>query len=139
MKKRTFSIEVELPVLQEDAGVVYTADFVDFLKSEIAKQFAPEPAWILERYIVFCDRQARARRSLLQEKLKAIKGLKGSSQRSSSLIEDLLPANQAFPTANQANPGSAKEDSESDAQPVSIKVSGHDSKKANGGTKTPRA
>jgi len=109
MKKRTFAIEVELPLLPEDGGVVYTGDFVDYVKSEIAKEFAPEPAWILERYIVFSDRQARERRKFLQEQLKAIKGLKGSSQRPSSLIED----------------------PESDGQPVSTKVSGNDSKKAN--------
>jgi hypothetical protein len=139
MKKRTFAIEVELPVLPEDSGVVYTGDFMDYLKSEIAKEFAPEPAWILERYITFCDRQARERRKLLQEKLKAMKAFKGSSQRSSSLKEDSLPANRAFPTTNQNNPGFSKKGSGSDDQPMDTKVPGHDSKKANVATRYPRS
>jgi len=139
VKKRTFTIEVELPLLPEDSGVVYTGDFVDYVKSEIAKEFTPEPAWILERYIVFSDRQARERRRILQENLKAMKAFKGSSQRSSSLKEDPLPANRAFPTTNQNNPGFSKKDPGSDDQPMDTKVPGHDSKKANVATRHGRS
>ena len=123
MKKRTFAIEVELPPFQEDSGIVYTADFVDFLKPEVAKRFVPEPAWILERYIAYGDRQARERRKLLQEKLKSIKALSGSGQRPPSPTGD-LPSTSLGVCA----PG---DESPRDGQPVSPKVTGNDSKKAN--------
>jgi hypothetical protein len=139
VKKRTFAIEVELPPLPEDSGVVYTGDFVDHLKSEISKEFAPDPAWILERYIVFSDRQARERRKILQEKLKAMKAFKGSSPRSSSLKEDPLPAHRAFPTTNQNNQEFSKKDPGSDDQPMDTKIPGYNSKKANVATRHGRS
>ncbi|MEY4300363.1 MAG: hypothetical protein RIR25_1599 [Verrucomicrobiota bacterium] len=130
MKKRTFAIEVELPPFQEDSGIVYTADFVDFLKPEVVKRFVPEPAWILERYIAFSDNQARERRKLLQEKLKAIKASKGSSQRPSSKTKDLPPKSFEVSPARQPSPGFGNEPP-SDGQTLSTKDPGNDSKKAN--------
>lgn len=123
MKKRVMTIEVELPVLQEDCGAAYTADFLDFLKPEVAKRFVPEPAWILERYIAFSDNQARERRKLLQEKLKAIKALQGSGRRPPSPKGDLPSAPLGVCAPGDEPPR--------DGQPVSSKVTGNDSKKAN--------